>query len=193
MAPGVYKAFITNVICTALAFEVNMVRFHVFSWYELDATQSAPIFLSLEQHQPLFRVGFPSYLLLLALYPVFLERWVIGRVPPSDFREAGNRGFVGLRQFRPSIRMECPVAVISAVACLHPSTAFIWVSAFCPYPEHLPLGMSDFVKDILGCTVSVVVRPSPYDWIERLYYLHCTGLLMCIQVGTYGPNMFQDL
>src|SRR5262249_49986331 len=52
MAPGVYKAFVANVIRTALAFEVDMVRFYGFSRYELVSTQSAPIFLSLEQHQP---------------------------------------------------------------------------------------------------------------------------------------------
>jgi hypothetical protein len=61
-----------------------MVRFYDFSRDKLDTTQSAPIFLSLEQHQPLFRVGFPSYLSLLPLYPVFLERRVIRRISPCD-------------------------------------------------------------------------------------------------------------
>ena len=35
-----------EILRTALAFEVDMVRFHVLSGYKLDATQSAPIFLS---------------------------------------------------------------------------------------------------------------------------------------------------
>ena len=80
-----------------------MVRFYGFSWNKLDMTQSAPIFLLLEQHQPLFRVGFPSYLSLLPLYPIFLERWIIGGIPACDLDEAGDRGCVGLGQFRLSL------------------------------------------------------------------------------------------
>ena len=168
-----------------------MVRFYGFSWNKLDMTQSASISLPLEQHQPLLRVGFPSYLLLLALFPVFLERWIIGRVPACDLGEASDRGFIGLGQFCFSF-MESPVAIAPKVASFHPFTAFVWVSAFCPYPQHLPLGMSDFFTDILGCAVSVVVCPSSYDWIERLDNLHSRGLLMCVQVGTYSPDMLQD-
>ena len=67
MAPGVYKAFIVEVVRSALACRDNMVRFYGFSWGKLDMTQSALISLFLEQHQPLFRVGFPSHLLLLTL------------------------------------------------------------------------------------------------------------------------------
>src|SRR5215831_19106111 len=119
-----------------------MVRFHGFSRYELDATQSAPIFLSLEQHQPLFRVGFPSYLSLFTLFPVFPERRVIGRVSPCDFDEAGNWGLVGLDQFRLPF-MERPISIALEVSRLHPCTAFIRMSAFRPCPEHLPLGMSN--------------------------------------------------
>jgi hypothetical protein len=192
MAPGVYKAFVAKVLCSALAFEDNMVRLYGFSRYKLDSTQGAPIFLSLEQHQPLFRVGFPSYLSLLALYPVLFERWVIRRISPYDFSETGDRGLVGLSQFGLSIRMQCPVAVTLEVACFHPGATFIRVSALCPVPEHLPLGMSDFLEDSFGCTVSVIVRPSAYDGVERLNYLHRRGLLMCVQVGAYGPGMFQD-
>jgi hypothetical protein len=76
-----------------------MVRFYGFSWYKLDMTQSAPIFLSLEQHQPLLRVGFPSYLSLLALSPVAPECGIIGRTAAYDFDKAGNRGCIGLDQF----------------------------------------------------------------------------------------------
>src|SRR6266446_2737636 len=54
------------------------------------------------------------------------------------------------------------MAIIPKVACFHPFTAFVWVSAFCPVPEHLPLGMFHFSEDIFGCRVSVVIRPSPY-------------------------------
>ena len=192
MAPGVYKAFVAEVICSALAFEVDMVRLYGFSRYKLDSTQGAPIFLSLEQHQPLFRVGFPSYLSLLALYPILLERWVIGRISPCDFRETGNRGYIGLDQFRRAFFLECPVAIAPKVASFHPFTAFIWVSAFRPYPEHLPLGMTNLLEDLLGCAVSVVVCPSSYNWIERLNNFHSRGLLVCVQVGTYSPYMLQD-
>jgi hypothetical protein len=151
-----------------------MVRFYDFSWYELDMTQSAPIFLFLEQHQPLFRVGFPSYLLLLALYPVVFERWIIGRISACDLGEACNRGFIGLDQFGLPF-LERPVAVTPEVASFHPFTAFVRVSAFGPDPQHLPLGMTHFLEDIFGCTVSVVIRPSPYDWVECPYNFH-----MCV-------------
>ena len=169
------------------------MNFPIRSRYELDSTQSAPIFLSLEQHQPLFRVGFPSYLSLLALYPIFLERWVVGRISPSDFGEAGDRGFVGLDQFCLRFIMECPIAIFPEVPCFYPLTSFLRMTAFCPYPQHLPLGMSDLLEGSLGCTVSVVICPPSYDWVERLDYLDCSGLLMCVQIGTYRPVMFQDL
>jgi len=169
-----------------------MVHLYGFSRYELDSTQSAPIFLSLEQHQPLFRVGFPSHLLLLALCPVFLERWVIGRISSYNFGEAGDWGFIGLDQFGLSWFMECPVAIAFEVACPHPSTAFLRVSAFRPVPKHQPLGMSNLFEGFAGCTVAVVICPSPYNWVELLDYFHCRGLLMCIQIGAYCPDMFQD-
>ena len=168
-----------------------MVRFHGFSRYELDATQSAPIFLSLEQHQPLFRVGFPSYLLLLAFCPVLAQSRVIGRVSPCDLNEVGDRGCVGLDQLRLSFK-ECPIAVAPKVASFDPFAAFVWVSAFRPYPQHLPLGMPDFSKGVLGCTVSVVVCPPSYNRVEFPYHLDCRGLLVCVQVGAYRPGMFQD-
>ena len=38
----------------------------------------------------------------------------------------------------------------------------------------------------------MVVRPSPYDRVECLYYSHSRGLLVCVQVGTYGPQVFED-
>ena len=169
-----------------------MVRFYGFSRYELDMTQSAPIFLFLEQYQPLFRVGFPSYLSLLPLCPIALERWVIGGVPPCDFGEACDRGCVGLDQFRLSFFLERPVAIAPKVARFYPFTAFVWVSAFGPFPQHLPLGVSHFLKGIFGCAVSVVVRPSSYDWIECLDYFHSSGLLMCVQVGANSPHMLED-
>ena len=169
-----------------------MVRFYGFSRNELDSTQGAPIFLSLEQHQPLFRVGFPSYLSLLALYPVLFERWVIGGISPCDLGEACDRGCIGLDQFCLSFPVECPVAVALEGADYPPFTSFLRMSAFCPYPKHLPLGMSNLLKDMFGCTVSGVVCPSSYHRIERPNNLHCQGLLMCVQVGTYVPYVFTD-
>ena len=99
MAPGVYKTFVVDVVCSTLTCGYDMIRFYVFSRYKWDGTQSASISLSLVQHQPLFRVGFPSHLLLLALHPVVAQSWVIGRVSPCDLREAGDRGCIGFDQF----------------------------------------------------------------------------------------------
>ena len=102
-----------------------MVRLYGFSRYKLDSTQGAPIFLSLEQHQPLFRIGFPSYLSLLALYPVLFERWVIRRISPCDFRETGNRGCIGLDHFR-LLCIKRPVAVAPKIASFYPCTSNRW-------------------------------------------------------------------
>ena len=100
MAPGVYQTFVAEVVCSPLTSQDNMIRFYGFSRYKGDSTQSASISLSLVQYQPLFLVGFPSYLVLLTLHPVLAQRWVIGRMFPCDFGEAGDRGCVGLHQFR---------------------------------------------------------------------------------------------
>ena len=156
-----------------------------------DSTQNASISLSLVQYQPLFLIGFPSHLLLLTLHPVLAQRWVIGRVLPCDLREAGDRGCIGLHQFRLSFP-ECPITVVPKIAGFHPFPAFVWVAAFRPYPEHLPLGMSNLLKDVFGCTVPVIIRPSPYDRVEFLDYMPCRGLLMGVQVGSYCPHVFED-
>ena len=70
MAPGVYNAFVLDIVCSTLACRDNMIRFYAFSCYERDSTQSASVSLLLVQYQPLFRVGFPSHLVLLPLCPV---------------------------------------------------------------------------------------------------------------------------
>ena len=168
-----------------------MIRFYVFSRDKWDSTQSASVSLSLVQYQPLFLVGFPSHLLLLALRPVLVQRWVIGRVLPCDLGEASDWGYVGFDQFCLSF-IKCPIAVVPEVAGFHPFTALVRVSAFHPHPEHLPLGMSNFLEDMFGRTVPVVVCPSPDNRVEFLYDLPCRGLLMCVQVGSYCPHVFED-
>src|SRR5216683_1602148 len=123
-------------------------------------------------------------------YQVFLQGMVIGRMSPCDLCVACDRGFVGFDQLC-LFFLECPVAIISEVAGLDPFTTFIWVSALRPVPEHLPLGMSDLREDILGRRVPVVVRPSPYNWVQERNDLHCRGLLMCVQVGSYPSQVFE--
>ena len=186
MAPGVYKTFVIDVVCSTLACRDDMIRLYAFSRYKWEGTQRASVSLSLVQHQPVFRVGFPSHVLLLTLRPILAQRWIIGGVLPRDLREAGDRGCVGLDQFRLPFP-ECPIAVVPKVAGFHPFTAFFRVSAFRPDPEHLPLGMSDLVKDVFGCTVPVIIRPSSYHGVEFPNDLPCRGLLMCVQVGSWLP------
>src|SRR5216683_6186708 len=108
MAPGVYKTFVVDVVCSTLACRDDMIRFYVFSRYEWDGTQSASIFLFLVQHQPLCLVGFPSHLLFFALRPIWTQSWIIGGVFPRDLREAGDGGCVGLDQFCLPLP-ECPI------------------------------------------------------------------------------------
>ena len=85
MAPGVYKAFVIDIVCSTLACRDNMIRFYAFSHYEWDVTQRASVSLFLVQHPSLFLVGFPSHLLLLALRPVLAQGWVIGECLPVTF------------------------------------------------------------------------------------------------------------
>ena len=79
MAPGVYETFVVDIVCSTLTYGDNMIRLDAFSCYKRDFTQSASVSLSLVQYQPLFLVGFPCYLLLLALRPVLAQGWVVGR------------------------------------------------------------------------------------------------------------------
>jgi hypothetical protein len=169
-----------------------MIRFDGFSRYEWESTQSASVSLSLVQYQPLLLVGFPSHLFLLALHPVLAQCWVIGRVFPCDFCEAGDGSYVGLHQFRLAF-IKCPIAVVSEVAGFHPCTSLGRVSAFRPPPEPMPVGMSDFLEDVLGSTVPVIIRPAPSEGIEFFDYPPCRGLLMGVQIRTYGPHVFEDL
>ena len=98
MAPGVYETFVLEVVCSTLTCRDNMIRFYGFSLYKWDGTQSASVSLFLVQYQPLFRVGFPAHVLLLALCPVLAQSWVIGGVLPCDLGEAGDWGCVGFDQ-----------------------------------------------------------------------------------------------
>jgi len=169
-----------------------MIRFYAFTHNKRDVTQSALISLPLVQYQPLFLVGFPSHLSLPALRPVLAQSWVIGGVLPCDLGEACDRGCVGLDQFCLPFP-ECPIAVVPKVADFHPFTSFSRVSAFRPDPEHLPLGMSDLLEDMFGCTVPVIIRPSSYDGVELPNDLPCRGLLMCVQVRSGCSYMFEHL
>jgi len=99
MTPGVYETFVLDVVRSTLTCGYDMIRFYVFSWYKRDGTQSASVPLSLMQHQPLFREGFPSHLLLLSLYPVLASSRIIGRTSSYDLGEAGDWGCVGFDQF----------------------------------------------------------------------------------------------
>jgi len=191
MAPRVYQTFVVDIVRSTLTCEYDMIRFYVFSWYKRDGTQGASVPLSLVQHQPLFRKGFPSHLLFLSLRPILAQGRVIGRVSSYDLREAGDRGCVGFDQFCLPFP-ECPVAIVPKIAGFHPCTAFVRVSAFCPNPEHAPLDMPYFTEDVFGHRVSVIIRPSPYNGIEFFDYFPRRGLLMCVQVGSYRPHMLED-
>ena len=169
-----------------------MICLYAFSRYKWDGTQSASVSLFLVQHQPSFRVGFPFHLPLLALRPIVAQSWIIGGIFPCDLREAGDGDGVGLDQFCLPFT-ECPIAVVPKVAAFYPSTAFSRVSAFRPDPKHLPLGMSDLLEDLLGCTVPVIIRPSSYDGVELPHDLPCGGLLLCVQVGSGGSYRFEHL
>ena len=191
MAPGVDKTFIAKVVSSPLTCRDNMIRFYGFSRYTWDSTQSASVSLALVPSQPLLLVGFPSHLVLLALHPVLAQRWVTGRVLPCDRGEASDWGDVGFDQCCLSF-IACPRAVVPEVAGFHPFTSLLRVSAFRPPPEHLPLGMSNFLEDMFGCTVPVIVCPSPDNRIAFLDDPPCRGLLRSVQGGSECPHVFED-
>jgi hypothetical protein len=168
-----------------------MIRFSAFSHYEWDVTPRASVSLFLVQHPPLFLVGFPSHVLLLALRPVLAQGWVRGGIPPCALGEAGERGYVGLHQFRLSFP-ECPITVVPNRAGFHPLPAFVRVAAFRPRPEHRPLGMSNLLQDVFGRTVPVIIRPSPYDRVACLDDMPCRGVLMGVQVGSRRSHVLED-
>src|ERR1700675_3696123 len=128
MTPRVYQTFVADIVSSTLTCGYDMIRFYVFSWYKRDGTQSASVPLSLVQHQPLFRVGFPSHLSLPSLQPVLSQRRVIGRIFPPALFEGGDPGFVGFDQFCLPFP-ECPVAIVPKIAGFHPFTSFVRVSA----------------------------------------------------------------
>jgi len=185
MTPGVDETCMLHVVCSTLTWRDTMVRFSVFSRYTWDATQRALVSLFLGHSQPLLRVGFPSHLVLLALHPVWAQSWVIGRVLPCDFGEAGDRGCVGFDQRRLAFP-ECPLAVVPTRARLHPLTAFVRLSAFRPYPAHLPWGLSTLLKDVLGRAVSGGMRPTAPNGVAFLHDPPCRGWLLCVQGGSHG-------
>ena len=191
MAPGVYETFVVYVVCSPLTCREKMIRFYVFPRDEWDMTQHTSVSLFPVQYQPLFLGGFPAHLVLLALRPVVVQRWVIGGVLPGDLGEAGDRGCIGFDQFRLSFP-ECPIAIVPKITGFHPLPAFGRVAAFRPYPEHLPLGMSNLLKDVFGCTVPGIMRPAPDDRVKCFNDVPCRGLLMGVQVGSYCPHVFED-
>jgi hypothetical protein len=159
---------------------------------ERDAAQGAFELLFPLENQSLFREGFPDQLLLATFGPIGALRRIVGRRLPSDFLEAGDRGLVELHQFGFS-GSKRPVAVVQEVARLHPVTRSLWVSAFRPSPEHLPVPVSDLVESLAGADVSVVIRPSPDNWVKFLDYLAGRGLLVRPQIGLDPLQVLQDL
>jgi len=190
MAPGVYETFVVDVVCSTLACRDDRIRFAVLSRCTGDFAPSACLSLSVVQHQPLFRVGFPSHVLLASFWPVLAQSGVVGTVFPCDLGEASDRGVVGLDQCC-LIFPECPGAVVPNLARFHPLPPFVWVSACRPVPEHGPLGMSSLHTGVLGTRMPVVMRPSSYDGVECLHDPHCRGWLRCVQGGSYRFQMFE--
>ena len=125
--------------------------------------------------------------MLLALCPVLAQGWVIGSTAAFDLGEAGQRGGVGLDPLCLPCPA-CPGAVAPAIACFPPWTALGRVSAFRPGPEPLPRGVSGCLADVLGCTVPVGRRPSPYDGVECLHAVPCRGVLVGVHVGSECPQ-----
>lgn len=169
-----------------------MVRLYGFSCSKLDVTQGAPIFLLLEQPQPLLLVGCPSHVSLLALYPVLAQGWVLRRTFSLDLDDAGEWGCIRLHHCRLSLE-ECPGAIVPNVACFPPVFPLVRVSACRPIPEHVPLYMSSFVAAVFGDTVPVRMRPTPENGMAFFDYLPRRGLLMCVQGGSSTPHVCEDL
>lgn len=70
MTPGVDQTCIVDVVCPTVTCGDNMIHLYALSRSKGDAAEGASISLPLVQHQPLFHIGFPSYLTLPSLPPV---------------------------------------------------------------------------------------------------------------------------
>ena len=175
MAPGVYKAFVIDIACSPLAGRDHMIRFYAFSHYEWDVTQRASVSLSLVQHQPLFLVGFPSHLLLLALRPVVAQGWVKGECFPVTFvkRVIGLRRAAPVPPFLPRMSNNRR----SEHSGLSPSSCFYSGVGVSPTSRASAIG--HVLKDVFGRTVPVIMRPSRMTGLSAL--MTCpAGVCLCV-------------
>ena len=77
---------------------------------------------------------------------------------------------------------EAPVLVSASakIPVLHPLLALLWMSPFCPSPQHFEDGSIYTDKGFLGICVSVIVRPSPYFGVECRYQPVCCSLFVIL-------------
>lgn len=155
-------------------------------------TQTASIVLRFQQRQQLLKVGLPCHLSLISGLPVVAQARVIGAVTSYNLCETSYRCFVWFNQFVFAI-VERPPTVIPEIVVFHPLVRFVWMAAFGPLPQHLPLAMSYFGKYLFSRTVPVIIGPPPDDGVEFENYLFSLFLLMRLQISFNGVKMFDDL
>src|SRR5919197_2865916 len=72
------------------------------------------------------------------------------------------------------------VSESAKIPVLHPLLALLWMSTFCPSPQHFEDGSIYTDKGLLGICVSVIVRPSPYFGVECRYQPVCCSLFVIL-------------
>src|SRR5262249_48801159 len=77
---------------------------------------------------------------------------------------------------------EAPVLVSASakIPVLHPLLALLWMSPFCPSPQHFEDGSIYTDKGFFGICVSMIVRPSPYFGVECRYQPVCCSLFVIL-------------
>lgn len=159
---------------------------------EQNMTHRTVILLCLQQREFLLRVCLPRHCSLCSFLPVGLKCWVVGTAAPADLYEPRDWRGIGFDQFNLAF-VERPPAIVSEVAALYPTTAFVGVTAFGPSPEHLPLVMANIGERAASHTVAVVIHPPPDDWVKVTNYLAGSCLLMVAQISLDALQMLQHL
>ena len=159
-----------------------------------DAALSAVVVLCLQHLESQSRVCSSSNCPLCTLLPVVTERRIVRTVSSTHLDVARDRRVRRIEQGR-RWRPEYPISVSDSfeVALFHPRARLLWVAAFGPLPQHLPVAMSDISKSIFGCAVPIVVCPTSDDGIEQSNCLLRLGLFVGVEHRFDVPQMLLHL
>jgi len=159
-----------------------MMQVNVFARLKQDATLPALIVLRLKHLKSQPRVCLASHRSLCAFGPIHSKCRVVWAASPTYLDVASDRRACRIQQRCGCFSKDpCPIAFGSEVALSYPFAWLVRVSSLGPLPQHLPVAMGQVVIGSFGCTVAIVISPSPYDGVEPLDNIFYLGLLVAVQ------------